>query len=256
LPASQPRRPPLGKRGLDRLEHSEGLLHVGDPGQESLVLTYDGWVTQPDASTTARAPYRGADDGPRADAPRELAYAPMDESAGRDGQLALIRHVSMPLIGAVLGAWLFGPVGGVVALIAAIFASVWMWRTRKKTPGARLVVDAGVLSVSLLSLGREERFRLDDLANVELDTKTIERVMEGGSAIPAMRFIDAKIGPKVETARIVLVSESGRQVRLTEEFLAHFDSTEWLGKIRVFLRKHGWVPEDEREAAASSDRGD
>jgi hypothetical protein len=213
-------------------------------------------VTQPDAPTTGRAPYRGTNDGPHADAPRELTYAPMDDSAGRDGQLSLVKHVSMPLIGAVLGAWLFGPVGGVVALTAAVSASVWMWRTRKKTPGARLVVDAGVLSVLLTSPGREERFRLDDLANVELDIKTIERVMDGGSAIPAMRFIDSKIGPKVDTARIVLVSESGRQVRLTEEFLPHFDATEWLGKIRVFLRKHGWVPEDERETAASSDRGD
>jgi hypothetical protein len=24
------------------------------------------------------------------------------------------------------------------------------------------------------------------------------------------------------------------------------DATEWLGKIRVFLRKHRWLPEDER----------
>jgi hypothetical protein len=25
------------------------------------------------------------------------------------------------------------------------------------------------------------------------------------------------------------------------------ESIEWLGKIRSFLRSHGWVPEDERE---------
>jgi hypothetical protein len=200
-------------------------------------------------------PYRAAGDGVHPDVPRELDYAPMDESAGRDGQLALVRHVSMPLFGAVVGAWLIGPLGGAVALVMAIAASVWMWRTRKKAAGARLRVDGDVLSVSLVRSGREESFRLDDLANVELDTKTIERVMEGGSAIPAMRFIDAKIGPKVETARIVLVSESGRQVWLTEEYLPHFDATEWLGKIRVFLRKHGWVPEDEREGAVSSGPG-
>jgi hypothetical protein len=27
----------------------------------------------------------------------------------------------------------------------------------------------------------------------------------------------------------------------------HSEATTWLGKIRVFLRKHGWVPEDERQ---------
>jgi hypothetical protein len=31
--------------------------------------------------------------------------------------------------------------------------------------------------------------------------------------------------------------------------LPHFEATDWLGRIRVFLRKHGWVPEDERETA-------
>jgi hypothetical protein len=25
------------------------------------------------------------------------------------------------------------------------------------------------------------------------------------------------------------------------------DATEWLGKVRVFLRKHGWLPADERK---------
>ena len=67
-----------------------------------------------------------------------------------------------------------------------------------------------------------------------------------------MRFIDAKVGPKVDTARIVLVSASGRQVTLTQDYLAHMSATEWLGKIRVFLRKHGWLPEDEREGPPSS----
>src|SRR5262249_20724692 len=96
-----------------------------------------------------------------------------------------------------------------------------------------------------------ERFRLSDLANVSLDIKTIERVMDGDSAIPAMRFIDAKVGPKVDTGRIVLVGTNGREVRLTDDFLPHMHCTEWLGKVRAFLRKHGWLPEDERETPSS-----
>jgi hypothetical protein len=36
-------------------------------------------------------------------------------------------------------------------------------------------------------------------------------------------------------------------VHLTDEYFAHMDSTEWLGKIRVFLRKNGWIPADERK---------
>ena len=35
--------------------------------------------------------------------------------------------------------------------------------------------------------------------------------------------------------------------------MAHADSVEWLGKIRVFLRSHGWLPEDERTTSSGPD---
>jgi hypothetical protein len=165
-----------------------------------------------------------------------------------DGQLALVRHVSMPMLLAAVSGWVLGPVAGTAALTGGLAYSVWAWKTRKKIGGAVLRIDEGVLVVTRSSKSaRDDRFRLDDLADVALDIKTIQRVMEGGSAIPAVRFIDATVGPKVDTARIVLVSQSGVEVRLTDEYLPHFAAAEWMGKIRVFLRKSGWVPEDERE---------
>jgi hypothetical protein len=102
-----------------------------------------------------------------------------------------------------------------------------------------------------------DRFRLDDLANVVLDVKTIRRVTDGTSAIPGLRFVESTIGPEVDRARIVLVGTSGRELPLTEEYLPHMHSTEWLGKIRTFLSGHGWLPEDERRVrrATSTARG-
>jgi hypothetical protein len=91
---------------------------------------------------------------------------------------------------------------------------------------------------------------LSHLADVALDVKTIERVSDGGGAIPALRLIDSKVGPKVDTARIILVDGDGREVCLTEDYLPHSMATDSLGKIRVFLRKNGWIPEDEREAVS------
>ena len=79
-----------------------------------------------------------------------------------------------------------------------------------------------------------------------MDTKTIQKVQEGGDAIPAMRFINATVGPELDTARIVVVGARGTRVPLTTEYIAHMDASEWFGKIRVFLRKSGWVPADER----------
>ena len=191
---------------------------------------------------------RGTEDRP----PKELVYDALDES--RSGsQTALFQYFGLPIVaGLAMGAFT-GPTGGLLGLVAGGAYSAWSWRGRKKAGGAVLRVEGEVLSVTVRGgKERNERILLGDLANVTLDIKTIERVTEGDSAIPAMRFIDAKVGPKVDTARIVLVSASGRQVTLTQDYLAHMSATEWLGKIRVFLRKHGWLPEDEREGPPSS----
>lgn len=111
-----------------------------------------------------------------------------------------------------------------------------------------MIIESGEL---IVHAGRRPlaRARLRDIEDVALDTKSIRPVQEGGSAIPAVRFIDSKVGPGIDVARIVLVGD-GRSVRLHEDHVAHMTATEWVGKIRVFLRKNGWVPLD--EAAASS----
>jgi hypothetical protein len=180
-------------------------------------------------------------------------YEAIDESGARDGSLALFRYFSLPLIATVAGSVILGPTAGAVGLAVGLAYGVWAWRGRKKRGGAVLRVEREVLHVVVRGAkGRNERVRLGDLANVTLDVKTIERVMEGNSAIPDLRFIDAKVGPKVDTAKVVLETAAGRQIPRSDEHLPHMHATEWLGKIRVFLRKHGWLPEDEREAAPSS----
>ena len=188
--------------------------------------------------------------------PRELTYDARDDGAGRaEGLLALFRHFSLPLLVVVAASAIGGEIAGGAALVLGAAYSVWSWRTRKSRGGAVLRIDRGAVDVEVRGTRAvSDRFRLGDLADVVLDVKTIERVMDGNSAIPAMRFIDSKVGPKVDTARIVLVGATGREVRLTEEYLPHMHATEWIGRIRTFLRKHGWVPEDEREEPASAAR--
>jgi hypothetical protein len=63
---------------------------------------------------------------------------------------------------------------------------------------------------------------LKDLLDVYLDTKTIRH-----------------------TARIALELRQ-ETFFLTQERSSHLDANEWFGKIRRFLRQHGWIPEDER----------
>jgi hypothetical protein len=180
--------------------------------------------------------------------PRELLYDATDDTAGRaDGMTALFRHVSLPILACMVVTWLVGPTTGALMLVVAAAYSAWSWRTRKKRGGALLRVERDVLSVELRGeREHHDRIRLSDLADVVLDTKTIERVVDGTSAIPGMRLIDSRVGPKVDTCRIVLVGTGGREVLLTKDYLPHMHATEWLGKIRTFLRKHGWEPESER----------
>jgi hypothetical protein len=183
--------------------------------------------------------------------PRELVYDATDATAARtDGQLALFRHFSLPILASILVGWVAGGNAGIAAFVCAAAYSIWAWRTRRRRGGAVLTVDRDVLAIEMRGKrAHHDRVRLDDLVDIVLDIKTIERVMEGSSPIPAVRFIDSNVAPKVDTARIVLVRASGQEVPLTTDYLPHMHATEWLGKIRSFLRKHGWVPEDEREAS-------
>lgn len=178
--------------------------------------------------------------------PAELAYAAMDRSRRGKSGMALLQLFSFPAAAGVALSMLAGPTAGLVGLVGAGAGAVWWWRRAPHVGAVVLRVENGELCVLSGDGKREDhRFRLDDV-DVVLDTKTIQRVQEGGSAIPAMRFIDATVGPELDTCRIVVVAR-GTRVPLSDDYVAHMDASEWFGKIRVFLRKNGWTPADERE---------
>jgi hypothetical protein len=177
--------------------------------------------------------------------PAELLY-PIVEQRRDSSAVALFKLVSFPaFIGIALSLVVTPTVGG-IGMFAS--ASYFLWQLIRKPRPLVLTVEGGELRV--MPRGSQHvmaRFALEDLIDVVLDTKTIHPVGEGSSAIPAMRFIDARVSPPVDTARIVLVGPDGTEaVPLTETYLAHMEATEWFGKIRSFLRKHGWAPESER----------
>ena len=180
--------------------------------------------------------------------PRELVYAVAQRDRSSSAA-TMFKLFSLPLLAAVLLAMFVTPNAGWAGLAAGAAWSYWSWRRGKTDDRVILRVENGVLAIG--PVGEEKaRIRLADLTNVSLDGKSIQRVEDGGSAIPAMRFIDSKVGPEVDIARIVLVRTDLPDLPLTAEHVAHMEATEWLGKIRVFLRKHGWVPEDESAAAS------
>lgn len=183
--------------------------------------------------------------------PAELVYAATDHEK-KGAHQAWMQLVVLPVIlGAAVA--VFHPW---VGLFVTVGAMAYGYRRRKQSVGSRravLRVEQGQLKVYLRSSGAPASvLELRDLADVRLDVKTIQRVEEGDSMVAAVRFTSTRVGPAIDHARIVLVGRktknAGRlELRLTDEYFAHMDSTEWLGKIRVFLRKHGWLPTDERK---------
>jgi hypothetical protein len=198
--------------------------------------------------------YRQPANPPAETPPAELVYGAR-ERASRVPGLAQIQVFGLPAIVAVVLSVTVSPTAGLIGLLASAAVGVW-WLRRKPAAGLVLRVERGVLSLhpgptkpALASV------RLEDLVDVVLETKTIQPVTDGGSAIPAMRFIDSRVAPEVDTARIALVERGASEpIRLGDAYLAHMEATEWFGKVRVFLRKHGWLPEGERGEAPPSER--
>jgi hypothetical protein len=178
--------------------------------------------------------------------PAELVYAATDASRRGSSAVAMFQLFSVPLIVGLVLSQISNPTVALVGMLATAAAGIWWWRRAPHAGGVVLRVERGELVVLSANKKQEkERIRLEDL-DVVLDTKVIQRVQEGGSAIPAMRFIDATVGPELDTQRIVVVGR-GKTLPLTEAYVSHMDAVEWFGKIRVFLRKNGWTPADERE---------
>jgi hypothetical protein len=183
--------------------------------------------------------------------PAELVYAATDRGRRGNSGLAAFQFFSLPLVAGVAGTVILGPTPGLVALAAAALLAIWWWRRAPHAGVVVLRVEGGELRILSGNKKKERaRFALDDV-EVELDTKTIQKVQEGGSAIPVMRVLDTTVGPEIDTARIVVVAK-GKRVLLTEDFVTHMDASEWFGKIRVFLRKSGWLPADEREPVSEA----
>jgi len=146
-------------------------------------------------------------------------------------------------------------VGGLVAFVGfpelALPAMVvsglalYLFRRRAKTlPAATLRVEAGTLRV--FGPGGREIIAtpLHDLVDITLDVKTISMVQESPGPVPELMYVNSTVGPELDTSRIQLVTRSGDPIPLTVDHMPHSDSLEWRGKMRQFLRKHDWKPEE------------
>jgi len=192
-------------------------------------------------------PYRVAADARRSDPlSRELVYAPR-ATRGGGGVRTLYWLFGFPTMLAGAGGGLASTAGAVGGLLVggAIALSRWSWR--EQTERTILTIERGILTIAPNVPGETARsIVLLELANVVLEHREVATVMDSGSALPWQRLTETTAGPKLDKAQVVLVDARGHEVRLAKGDLPSFEATEWLAKVRRFLRSHGWIPEDER----------
>lgn len=155
--------------------------------------------------------------------------APGDAS---DGQGTAMAPALLTALASAALAKFIAPWAGLAAAGAAVVLFVTLRRPRE----GRFVLR--VDGASLL-VGRErgrrtpERIALEDLLDVTLERRTRQPSTRGGAAVERVRLSLERRAP-------------ADPIFIPDEGVTPLEGQEWLSKVRVFLRKHGWVPEDER----------
>lgn len=140
-------------------------------------------------------------------------------------------------------------VPGAFALAATLIGgSAWEARKHRGPPTVTLRVDADKLLIEADAKAAPVYVALEALRNVEVESKAIRRAsyrQDVGAPLPT-----TSVSGDVDVARIVFVLEGGAApVRLTETYASYSECMTRFGKVRVFLRAHGWLPDDERPKA-------
>ena len=165
--------------------------------------------------------------------PRELIVdarpAPGDASTGSGTAMA---PFLLPVLVGGLLAKVGSPTAGLVGFVAVVGVLVLL---RKPNEGRFVLrVEDGVVEIA-----RERprspatRVALADLLDVTLDRQTSQPGGRGGSATERVRLAFERRAPE-------------EPLFVPDDRITPIEAQEWHGKVRVFLRKHGWLPESER----------
>lgn len=172
------------------------------------------------------------------EAPRELVVdakpPPGDSSDG--GGVGMGQLVAPVIVAALLAKFVSG-----TAALAALGAGIALLVLRRKPREGRFVlrVDGDGLEIRRERGARPPvRIALVDLVDVTMNRATTQA---SGAAAKERVWIALER------------RASDEPIFLPEERLTPLEAQEWHAKTRAFLRKHGWLPEDER--AGGDDAG-
>ena len=163
--------------------------------------------------------------------PRELVVdakpAPGDASDG--GGAAMLPFVVTVGVGGLLAKFV-SPVAGLVGFVACVAVVILLRKPREGRFVLR--VEDGVLEVTReRSSGPPTKIALTQLLDVTLESKAHNAGGRGVGAAARVRLALERSPPD-------------EPIFVPDERVTPIEAQEWQSKVRVFLRKHGWVPQD------------
>jgi len=188
-------------------------------------------------------PYRAPAEGPDHQA-RPALFVPWDDAEDKTNPIKVFYAILFSLISAAL-LWAASPTVAVVFAVVVTVGFVAVFRSRPPR-GVGLEVHGETLVISRHGEEKPTTVALAAVRNVEIERKAIQRVtyqQQFSDPLPT-----TELSGDVEVARIVLsLDGDAPPVRLTEAWAPVFVCMERFGKVRTFLRAHGWLPLPERE---------
>ncbi len=148
--------------------------------------------------------------------------------------------------------------GTTTASVAAVTVSPWLalvtlglgagltaMAARATRPAAlRVEVHDEVVRVVAPDGATQRSLPLGAVRDLVVLRKGIQRVVYGQAVGDPMPH--TTLSPEVDIARIAFVTDDGGEHPLTTSYASYSECMERFGRLRVFLRKQGWLPADER----------
>lgn len=163
---------------------------------------------------------------PEPDAPAELiidAKPPPGDASDGSGMSA--GRIAVPIGGAALLAKFVSPTAGVIGLAAAV-AYLFLNRAPKEPRMVLRIIDRDLAVAREGAPDPHTRLPLTDVQDVTIDRSGAQ--------------------PQKERVRVAIERKDAPPVLIPEQPITALEAQEWFFRIRVFLRKQGWLPKDER----------
>ena len=191
----------------------------------------------------AQAPYRDVVEALAPTAPASL------ECWLRDGDSKRwLRAVYVKVWFGLLGSLMLAPAGLPVAAIPVLLGGAWAWLDVRQRKGARVRLNVANGRLHVACDKNAFDVTLENLLEVRLDSKSTSKnvTMARADGVNTVFGMGSSHNIDVDVARIELVVKGSKTHLLSEDFISVSLCTDSLRAIRLFLRAHGWQPDDER----------